>query len=227
MNKPTILLIPGLLCDQTVWQPLQAALSSESHVPDVSTKDDIRQIAEDCLNAHSGDLHIAGHSLGGRIASEIAHQAPDRVKRLALLDTGMHPLAEGERDMREMVVQMANDKGMEVLADVWLPGMVYRDTPELMHELREMIMSKTPEQHERQINSLINRPDASQYFAEIDCPVLLMTGEHDKWSPVYQQEAMLKLLKNARLSVVPDVGHFSLLEDADAVSDQLVKFLEN
>ena len=227
MNKPTILLIPGLLCDQTVWQPLQAALSAESHVPDVSTKDDIRQIAEDCLNTYSGDLHIAGHSLGGRIASEIAHQAPDRVKRLALLDTGMHPLAEGERDMREMVVQMAYDKGMGVLADVWLPGMVYRDTPELMYQLREMIMSKTPEQHERQIKSLINRPDAAQYFADIACPVLLMTGEHDKWSPVYQQEAMLKLLKNGRLSVVPDVGHFSLLEDADAVSAQIVKFLEN
>ncbi len=226
MNKPTVLLIPGLLCDDTVWKPLQAALSGESHVPDVSAKDDIRQIAADCLDAYPGDLHIAGHSLGGRIASEIAHQAPDRVKRLALLDTGIHPLAEGEQDMRETVIKMAYDKGMGVLADVWLPGMVYRDTPELMHLLREMVISKTPEQHERQIKSLINRPDAASYFADITCPVLLMTGEFDKWSPVHQHEAMLKLLKNGRLSIVPDVGHFSLLEDADTVTAQLLKFLE-
>jgi pimeloyl-ACP methyl ester carboxylesterase len=227
METPTILLIPGLLGDQTVWQPLQAALSYESHVPDVYSKDDIRQIAADCLSAYDGDLHIAGHSLGGRIAFEIAHQAPDRVKRMALLDSGMNPLAEGERDMRDMVVQMAYDKGMEVLADVWLPGMVYRDTPELMQKLRDMITNKTPEQHEQQIKSLLSRPDAASYIADIACPVLLMTGEFDKWSPVHQQEAMLSLLQNGRLSVVPDVGHFSLLEDADTVSAQLVNFLQN
>ncbi len=120
-----ILLIPGLLCDETVWQPLLTALEGETAVADLSTQDSLTQMAEDCLRANPGKLKVAGHSMGARVAIEMARLAPERIERLALLDTGIHPLKPGEVDRRAQIVALAHEKGMAALAETWLPPMVH------------------------------------------------------------------------------------------------------
>lgn len=222
----TMLLIPGLLCDGFVWEPVLSRI--EAVVADLSTQDSIGQMAQDCLDAHPGPLRIAGHSMGARVAMEIAHRAPDRVERLALLDTGIHPLKEGEPAKRDEIVQFAYENGMEALAARWLPPMVYEPNQQneaLMRGLTEMVLRMDPDLHARQIKALVNRPDAASYIADIACPTLLVVGRQDQWSPVAQHEKMLSLLPDARLEVIDNAGHFAPIEQPGKVAGLVADFL--
>ena len=224
----TTLLIPGLLCDRFCWEAVLARLPAE--VADLSTQDDLTQMARDLLQRHPGALRVAGHSMGARVAMEMARLAPDRIERLALLDTGIHPLRAGETEKRDEIVRFAFDNGMRALADRWLPPMVWQgnqtDTA-LMDGLRAMVLRMTPELHARQIRALVNRPDAAATLGQVACPVLLTVGRHDQWSPVAQHEDMLALLPGARLEIIEDAGHFAPVERPGAVADILVPFLRD
>lgn len=222
----TTLLIPGLLCDAFVWEPVLARMPAE--VADLSTQDDIGQMAQDQLDAYQGPLRVAGHSMGARVAMEMAHRAPERIERLVLLDTGIHPLKDGETAKRNEIVQFAYDHGMEALAARWLPPMVHEPNQQnaaLMLGLTEMVLRKDADLHARQIKALVNRPDAASYLAAITCPTLLVVGRQDQWSPVTQHEEMLALLPDARLEVVENAGHFAPVEQPETVARLVADFL--
>ncbi len=223
----TPILVPGLLCDAFVWEAVTRALP-EAVVPHLEGMDDLGEMARHCLSLADGPLHVAGHSMGARVAMEMARIAPERVERLALLDTGIHPLKEGEPAKRAEIVAFARENGMRALADRWLPGMVHPDRhgdAALMGALTEMVMRRDPEEHALQIAALLGRPDASLYLSQITCPTLLMVGRQDVWSPIAQHEAMLALLPDARLAIIEDAGHFAPVEQPDAVAEILIPFL--
>lgn len=222
----TVLLIPGLLCDRFTWEPVLAKLDAD--VADLSTQDSITAMAQDCLDRYPGPLRVAGHSMGARVAMEMAHLAPERIERLVLLDTGIHPLKEGETAKRDEIVQFAYDNGMEALAARWLPPMVHepnQSNADLMQGLTEMVLRKDPDLHARQIKALVNRPDAAAYLSEITCPTLLVVGRQDQWSPVEQHEDMLRLLPDARLEIVENAGHFAPVEQPETVARLVAGFL--
>jgi pimeloyl-ACP methyl ester carboxylesterase len=167
--------------------------------------------------------------MGARVALEMARQAPDRIVRLALLDTGIHPLRDGETEKRAEIVEYAHRNGMAALAERWLPGMVYeenRKNAELMRGLTDMVLRMDADLHARQIKALVNRPDASSYLSEIRCPVLLVVGRQDQWSPVSQHEQMLRLLPDARLEVIEEAGHFAPVEQPGTVARLVADFLK-
>lgn len=223
------ILAPGLLCDETVWKPVLDRLDSSTTVADFSHQDDLTAMAYDALALRTGPLNVAGHSMGARVAMEMARLAPERVEKLALLDTGIHPLRDGEIEKREEIVRFAYEKGMAALAERWLPGMVNKTNQmneALMSTLTNMVLRKTPDLHARQIKALVGRPDAASYLSQIECPVLLIVGRQDQWSPVSQHEDMQDLLPNARLEIIEDAGHFAPVERPKKVTDLIEAFFE-
>lgn len=226
----TVIFVPGLLCDETFWVHAVADLSSDYDyvVADVDTQDSITSMAADALALRGGPISVAGHSMGARVAMEMHRLAPDRIRRLALLDTGMHPRAEGEAAKRQARIDLAHRAGMRVLAADWLPPMVHparHDDTELMGRLTEMVAAKTPEIHERQIRALLGRPDARPHLKAITCPTLLAVGRQDQWSPLAEHEAMRAELPNAELVVIEDAGHFAPVERPAAVTAALRAWL--
>jgi pimeloyl-ACP methyl ester carboxylesterase len=95
-----------------------------------------------------------------------------------------------------------------------------------MQGLTEMVLRKPPDLHARQIKALVTRPDASAYLSEITCPVLLVVGRQDQWSPVAQHMDMFHMLRNARLEIVEDAGHFAPVEQPEIVACLVADFLE-
>ncbi len=228
MTDHTTILIPGLICDGIVWDPIVDQLGDKTIIADLTTQNDLTDMARDCLALSDGNLRVAGHSMGARVALEMARLAPERIERLALLDTGIHPLKDGERAKRDDIVKFAYANGMQALSDRWLPGMVHPDRHQdaaLMNALNAMVLRQTVDIHARQINALINRPDAAAYLASITCPVLLMVGRQDAWSPLSQHQDMLNLLPHARLVVIENAGHFAPVERPEATAAELVPFL--
>ncbi|MBM1169437.1 alpha/beta fold hydrolase [Microvirga arabica] len=227
---PTILLLPGLLCDASVWKAQIEALRPHAHVlvADFSQHDSLEAMARSALAMVECPIIAIGHSMGARVAMEMAHLAPGRIRKLALIDTGIDSRKEGEEAKRQVLVDLAYAEGMGALADRWLPPMVHMDRVEdvaLLAPLKEMVMRATPEQHQRQIRALLNRPNLVPRLADITCPTLVMVGRQDRWSPLAQHEEMAARIPNAELVVIEDSGHMTLLEQPEQVSNALLHWL--
>src|SRR5580698_9652787 len=125
----TVFLLPGLLCDETIWSDQRQALEAVADVviPDFRHVNSIAAMAQLVLDAAPQRFAVAGHSMGGRVALEVFRMAPDKVERLALLDTGIHPRAPAEQTKRGELIDLARTSGMEALAARWLPPMLHRN----------------------------------------------------------------------------------------------------
>ena len=226
----TVLALPGLLCDSYVWARQKAALAdiAEFLIPDFTHEDSLEAMARTALALCDGPVSVVGHSMGGRAAMELWRIAPQRVQRLALLDTGAHPRVVGEEIGRMKMVTLAREQGMSALANAWLPPMVHpgrtTDT-DLLDPLREMVGRKTPDIFANQQNALLNRPDAVPTLASITVPTLIGVGRDDLWSPVAQHEEMAAIVPGAKLVVFEDSGHMSTVENAPAVTAALRDWL--
>ncbi len=228
-GRPTIVFLPGLLCDGFVWQAAIDRLNGDFRciIATVADSDSIPAMASRTLEKTQGPLFVAGHSMGARIAMEMARQAPDRVRRLALLDTGMHPYQQGEELKRLERVALAYEKGMAALAEDWLPGMVHpvhRTNRKLMDALTDMVCRQTPESHERQIRALLERPDARAYLATLAMPTLVASGRQDQWSPLSRHKAMAETMPNAHLEAIDQAAHFAPVEQPDATADLIERW---
>jgi len=236
---PTLLLLPGLLCDRAVWAGTCASLEgvADTVVPDYGLSRSIEAMAALVLaTAPAGRFALAGHSMGGRVALEVVRQAPGRVERLALLDTGYQPLPEGEaadreRNQRYRLLDTARREGMRAMGEAWAAGMVHparlenRLPGEVFEQILAMIERSSPEIFEAQIEALLARPDATPLLDQIRCPTLVLCGRQDAWSPLDRHVQMADRIPHARLAVVEESGHMAPMERPSEVSHQLALWL--
>jgi len=228
----SLVLLPGLLCDGAVWQAQIETLGT-GHVADYGERDSLAAMAEHVLaTAPAGPLSVAGHSMGGRVAFEMLRRAPERIERLALLDTSYHPLADGaagetETKGRLALLAIARRNGMRTMAREWTPGMVHpsRHTGPVFDAVLDMFDRKTPDTFAAQINALLNRPDCTELLGTIRCPTLLLCGREDAWSPPSRHEYMHAAIAGSRLIVVEQCGHMSTMEQPAEVARTLAEWL--
>ena len=230
LTRPALILIPGLLCDELVWKnQIEAfAATHEVTVPTLDEFDSIADMAADVLAHAPREFALAGHSFGGRIALEAFRQAPERVTRLALLDTGVHPCAADEPARRQELVSLAFEQGMRALANVWLPPMVHPDRraePSLMDPLVAMVERRSPATFRNQVNALLNRPDATPLLAMIRCPTLVACGREDGWSPLARHEAIAAAIGGSVLAIIDQCGHMAPFERPAEVTHALRRWL--
>lgn len=230
-SRETVILVPGLLCDGDVWTHQSAALGAlyDVIVPDLTRHDSLGGMAAHILDTAPARFSIVGHSMGGRVALEVFRLAPERVARLALLDTGVHPAGAEELPKRQAMLDISAGQGMTALADAWLPPMVrpgLLDTdPALRATLYAMIERMTPAIHRQQITALVNRLDAAPLLAQIHCPTLVGVGEFDLWSPPDQHVPIADAIAGARLVVFEGAGHMAPMETPEAVSAALREWM--
>jgi pimeloyl-ACP methyl ester carboxylesterase len=236
VEKLTLLLLPGLLCDADVWEPAIAELGARvvCRVPDYRNATSIGAMAERVLRDAPTRFALAGHSMGGRVALEIVRRAQERVARLALLDTGCQPRAIGaageeETRQRQRLVDLAREQGLRAMGEEWLLGMVHPDRltdRALMDRMLAMIERQRFEDYQGQIRALLERPDATPVLGRIGCPTLIACGRQDAWSPPARHEQMAALIPGCRLDFFERCGHMAPLERPDAVAASLRRWLE-
>lgn len=230
--RPWLLLIPGLLCDETVWAPQVRALSATHRcvVAPHGLADSIERMAAQALALLPSEVSfdVAGHSMGGRCALELVRQVPARVRRLALLDTGFQARPDGaageaEAGQRQALLTLAREQGMRAMGRVWARGMVHPDRLDspLFEAILDMIERASVDQFAAQIRALLGRPDAQSLLPAIAAPTLLLCGREDTWSPLARHEDMARRMPHATLAVLEHCGHMSTLEQADAVTEAM------
>lgn len=235
--KKTVLLVPGLLCDEAVWASQVESLSdlADLRVANNGEVDSLGALAEAIIARAPARFAIAGHSMGGRVALEVARRVPERLIGFAILDTGYEALAPGEAGEREAagrrsMLALARRSGMRALARTWLQGMVYPPRltdAELIEPIVDMFDRRTPDLYALQIQALLSRPDAKSVFARIHCPSLVLCGREDTWAPPARHEFMAKLLRHSTFGIIPNCGHMSPLERPRAVSEAFRSWIES
>lgn len=230
-SEVTFILLHGLLCDGDTWSHLVGPLSrlGTVHIPCLNDITSIPQAASAVLaQALQRRLIVIGHSMGGRIALEIAHQAPERCEGLVLMNTGYRGLAEGEAERRMLLVATAQRGGIQAIVDPWLAGMIASHTTgdaSLMNALRTMVLRSTVESYTGQIQALIERPDATEALGRISCPTLLLSGDEDTWSPLSRHHDMAALIPNAEVAAIPRAGHMAPFEEPEACNAAILNWL--
>ncbi len=235
-QKESLVLLPGFMCDETVWRAQAEALSDRFRclVADWGELDSFTEMAEAVLRAAPERFSLAGHSMGGRVAFQVYRLTPERVLRLALFNTGADarpPGAAGEEEARKRheLLDLAKSSGMRAMAMKWLPPMIAprrMADGELVESIVRMIERKTPAIFEAQMKALLARPDATPLLSRIECPTLLLSGREDGWSPPLRHEQMAGMIPRSKFVVIPDCGHMSTMEQPGQVTQVMRKWLE-
>ena len=229
-NRGTIALLCGLLCDAEIWSGIAGELQKfgEVRIFDFPNFSSMQAMAEHVLTSIAGNFVVVGHSMGGRVALEIVRRSPERVRAVALFNTGTHPPGPHEPESRQRLLTLAQQHGMSALAREWLPPMMGRSTDlagPLMKRLTRMVERATPETFAMQIHALLSRPDASPVLSTVRVPTLLLSGTDDTWSPPTQHQKMQELCPAAQLVLIERAGHMAPVEQPEKVAATLQSWL--
>lgn len=228
-NRPTLILLPGLMCDHTVWDAQIEALSDIAEGRSMewgAEHTSLVKMAEAALAAAPEKFALAGHSMGGRVAFEVYRLAPERVTHLCVMDTGTAPLAAGEAGAEEKrgrrkMLDIAFKEGVRAMSKEWMKGMLppyHLADAELVERITVMFERKTPEIFLTQQEALLGRLDARPVLPTIQCPTLVLTGEDDAWSPPARHEEIAAAIPGAKLEIIARSGHMTTMEQPEAVS---------
>ncbi len=228
--KQSLMLLSGLLCDETFWSDIPLRLAGVAQVSVVSFRgfSSISAMARHVLDIAPAQFALAGHSMGGRVALEVIRTEPRRVTGLALLNTAVHAVRDGEPQSRRQLLRVASQRGMSALAAEWLPPMMGSDvarSAELMPRMTAMIQKWTVDAYAEQINAMLHRPEALSVLPRITVPTLLLSGSDDAWSPMSQQETIRRRIPHATLFEIHGAGHMAPLERPDSVAIALREWL--
>ncbi|EIM29491.1 alpha/beta fold hydrolase [Microvirga lotononidis] len=218
----TLVLIPGLACTARLFAPQIAALSTGCTivVADNAQDDSIAAMAGRLLRDVPGTFALAGLSMGGYIAMEVMRLAPERVERLALLDTSARPdTPEASRD-RERLIALAEAGRLDEIHSALWPRLVHpdhRNDRDLQDALVGMMRETGAEAYIRQQRAIMARADSRPSLPGIEIPTLVLVGEGDSITPPEIAREMAEMIEWASLVVVPDAGHMSTLEQPDRV----------
>lgn len=239
MKPEALVLIPGLMCDQAMWQAQIASFSTRVpiQIADHGELDSLVAMAERVLETAPKSFALAGHSMGGRVALEVvrlvSQQAPERITHLGLLDTGCHALPAGEagereRATRQVFLMQAQKEGVAAMARNWVKGMVHpsrlTDAP-LINGIVQMFARKSVKVFSAQIRALLARPQAYPLLSGIRCPTLVLCGTEDLNSPPAVNREMAAAIPNSQLVIIEQCGHMSMMEKPSDVNTALERWL--
>lgn len=231
MNDRNLLLIPGLLCTGRLWRDQIAALEDDFsiQVAQHHLDDNLSDIAGRILDAAPESFSLAGLSMGGYIAFEIWRQAPERVERLALLDTRATKDTPEETQRRKDLLALADRGRFTGISERLMPLFIHEDRlsdADLTSDIVQMAADTGKDGFVRQIKALMARPDERPLCKTISVPTLILCGRQDALTPVSMHEEMAGLIPDSDLVIIENCGHLSTMETPDEVTAAMRKWLD-
>jgi pimeloyl-ACP methyl ester carboxylesterase len=230
MEKQNLVLVPGLLCDVAMWEHQRRYLSeaAETEIADLRRSDTMIGMAEAVLAMAPEKFALAGLSMGGYVALEIMRRAPNRVSKLALLDTSARPDTEEQSTRRQHFIRLAKEGRFNEVISTLLSLLVHPDRmkdEQLCDDIGEMNRRVGPEVFMRQQATIMGRPDSRNDLSRVKCPTLILCGRQDALTPLEVHEEMSSRIPKARLAIIEDCGHMSTMERPQAVTALLRDWL--
>ena len=230
MAAAKVLFLPGLLEDADAFaeQVERIGPHARCHVADLTRGDTIASLAAEAL-AQLPDERFAlvGHSMGGYVALEILRQAPQRVDRLALLNTHARPDSPESTANRRRLMALAETDFPAVIAAL-LPKLVlpaHQEDSAIVGTITGMALATGKDAFLRQQRAIIGRIDSRPHLGAIGCRTLVVAARDDQLMPVDLLEELSRGIPGAQLEVIEDCGHMASLEQPRRVAELLLRWL--
>lgn len=232
MDDP-LLMLPGALCDVRLFDPqFNHFIQLSVQMGEYGEVDNVAAMAWMVLGRAPPRFALMGLSLGGIVAQEIMRQAPQRVTRLALLDTNPDPATAEQMQARRDEIELVRSGGeramMELMENQYWPLYVadaHRRDDRLRGLVLEMARLAGPDTLCRQWRAIADKPDGRASLADIRCPTLIMCGAEDGLCTPDTHRRMARAIAGARLVILPGCGHLSTLEAPQQVNEHLSAWL--
>ena len=209
-GKPTLVLVPGLLCDSEVWRHQVEHLEEICRIVvlDFSNCSSLGEMLECVLEGAPEKFLLAGHSMGGWIALEILKRHPERISKLCLLDT------TGETDsstVRERRLRMMEEAKSGKIADV-IEGIIqaFVNQKDAVPSVRRMFL-RNQEQFLFQEGVMLARQDCLSGLIHAPLSPLLLVGSEDRGF-LPSMMTLHRLMLTSRLEVIQGSGHMITME---------------
>ena len=226
-TTPPVVLLPGTLCDERVFAPLLASLRQQvDSVPAIVIMTahclTMRAAADHVLSVAPPRFALLGFSLGGIVALEVSSLAPERVLGLALLNVSAAPTPASLRGQRRQAVSEAQVMGHGDYVRDKLWKKYVGPSSQTNAALKELIASMAQDLGHaafyHQTEAALSRRDYRPLLHLFTMPTLVQAGEFDVVCPATDQRSVAEAIPNADFVLVPDAGHFALLEQEDVVA---------
>ena len=226
-----VVLLPGLMCDERLFEPLTIPLKKNYRVHSLlmDSHNCMDEMADFVLNLIRGPFHAIGLSMGGIIAMTVAIKDPSRLNSLVLMDK--HPATDSARKRAVRDAQMKTVKNssdlQRVLAQELKPNYVHDENANkhILDLCMKMALDLGHEIFINQCLALRNRHSLIGSLSSIDCKTLVLCGEHDKLCTVKVHQDMVKHISNSKLSIIPNCGHLPILEKPEVSTKKIMSFL--
>ncbi len=230
-DEPTLILLPGLLCDAALWAAQVEGLAdiADVRVADLTDANSMAGLAHGVLREAPERFALAGLSMGGYVAQEIMRQAPQRVTHLALIDTNARADTPEQSENRKRVMKLAEAGKLDQVVQEMLPNLLHPDNlhnPATADVFGQMAARIGVPAFLNQQTAIMNRVDGRADLARVECPTLILCGEQDALTPVKVHEEMLGSIgASAKMKVLADCGHLSPIEQPLAVTNTMRRWL--
>jgi pimeloyl-ACP methyl ester carboxylesterase len=241
-SGPPLVLLHGFLCDSRCWRTQLEAFSDQFRVlawdaPGAGSSSDPpeRFTITDWAGCLAGFLDgtgvdrawLVGLSWGGLLVQEFYRLHPGRVAGLVLADTyagwkGSFGAETAEKRLQRCV----DDSSLpgDEFAPRWVPEMFTDEAPaELLDEMSAVFRDFHPHGFRLMAKTLADE-DTTALLRTIDVPTLLVWGEDDRRSPTSVAEQFRESIAGAELTVLPNAGHVSNMEQPDAFNRHVRRF---
>lgn len=230
-----LVLIPGMLCNRTLWAHQLSALRDIAvmTVADTLHDDTVEAMAARVLHDAPERFAVAGLSMGGYVAQAIMRTAPERISHLALVDTSARADDAQQRRQRTALIRQVREAAPEKFIGATrrlLPLMIHPDRMNdetLVAEVTNMTRSVGRDVYIRQQTANLTRPDGRAGLRRIDCPTIIICGRQDALTPPGVHQEMHDAIGTSVMHVIEQCGHLAPMERPVRVSVLLRNWLED
>ncbi len=251
-NGPAILFGHSFLWTHDMWREQLSRFSADHRciAPDLwahgaselppEAPYSLEQIAEDhyTLMQQLGvdRFAVAGLSIGGMWGLRLALRHPEAVSALILMDTDAGTEAESTRaqylGMLDAITQLKTVPPpiINKIAPGFFSPQTIQNRPELLAGFQDSLAAVPGPQIPGIVTtgrSFVERESILDQLPRIACPALVLVGADDVYRPVAEAERITDSIPNATLEVIPNAGHISALEQAEAVNTAIARFLNS
>ena len=229
---PTLLFLPGTLCDERIWWKSYQALCNDwpCVVVDYRCQNNIATMAAKALATVTGAIIPIGHSMGGIVALEMWRQAADRIAAIALFDTDPRADTPERRTRRDAQVALALGGDFREVVETQLLPTYFSPSRSGDIALTETLIAMAIDQgapaFAAQAEALASRPDSWPQLADITIPTLIACGADDRICPPDIHRPMASCLPASTFEIIAEAGHFAPLEQPDITTRLLRNWLD-
>jgi pimeloyl-ACP methyl ester carboxylesterase len=224
-----LLLIPGLVCDAEVWRYPAKHLAdlAEVSIPPAAQGETMADIARIALEAAPDKFALAGFSMGGYVALEMLRQAPERVTRLALVDSSARADTPEKAESRRVAIAACERGEFAAVIDRMMPILLHsaHQSGPLPAFVRDMVGRVGPEVFVRRMRAIAGRQDSRELLRKTRQPVRALCGREDAMTAIEDHVEIAELAPNGRFSLIEECGHMTVIERPQAVTALLRDWL--